>query len=365
MHNGILTRYIYDGNDLIVEQRCAKRLTYFYCVDGVAGFRYNNETYLYRKNVQGDVTHIYKQEEDTTLTLVAHYSYDAWGNYDILQDKEGIATLNPFRYRSYYFDEETGLYYLQSRYYDPELGRFISADSIEYLDPETLGGINLYAYCGNNPIMHTDSLGSDWNSFWQGVGNWFVKAGHWINNNIIQPTVTFFKENWDVILGAGLLLASVVLAVCTFGAATCIAGVVCGMVIGGLVGGLNALATGGNIAQGIFTGMLIGTLGAISAPAAGLAAAGMSLLNDRMNGKKAGWDSVGRAAFAGLTATAFAQIGGVFNEAVFLTEGFKLMNGVIWGVSAATVGSTAFFSALFFTFLNWGHDLTVGAIWGK
>ena len=73
-----------------------------------------------------------------------------------------VATLNPFRYRSYYFDEETGLYYLQSRYYDPELGRFISADSIEYLDPETLGGLNLYAYCGNNPVMGIDPNGNAW-----------------------------------------------------------------------------------------------------------------------------------------------------------------------------------------------------------
>ena len=79
-----------------------------------------------------------------------------------MQDTDGIATLNPFRYRSYYFDEETGLYYLQSRYYDPELGRFISADSIAYLDPETLGGLNLYAYCGNNPVMGIDPDGNVW-----------------------------------------------------------------------------------------------------------------------------------------------------------------------------------------------------------
>lgn len=63
--------------------------------------------------------------------------------------------------------------------------------------------------------------------------------------------------------------------------------------------------------------------------------------------------------------SSFAQLGGKFSEAVSLTEGSKLMNGVIWGVSASTVGSTAFFSALFFTFLNWAHDLTVGAFLGK
>ena len=150
------SKFIYDSNNLVAEQRSGSWIYYLYGVDGVAGFNYKGNTYLYRKNVQGDITHIYKQEKDNSLTQVAHYVYDAWGNKRILQDKDGIATLNPFRYRSYYFDEETGLYYLQSRYYDPELSRFISADSIEYLDPESLGGLNLYAYCGNNPVMNYD-----------------------------------------------------------------------------------------------------------------------------------------------------------------------------------------------------------------
>ena len=61
--------------------------------------------------------------------------------------------------RGYYFDDELGLYYLQSRYYDPEIGRFISADSIEYINPENVNGLNLYAYCGNNPVMNVDPNG--------------------------------------------------------------------------------------------------------------------------------------------------------------------------------------------------------------
>ncbi len=128
---------------------------YIYGVDGIAGFKYDTTEYLYRKNVQGDVTHIYTEDGEQ----VGHYIYDAWGNVQILQDKNGIAELNPFRYRSYYYDEETCFYYLQTRYYDPELGRFISADSIEYIDTETLGGLNLYAYCLSNPVMGTDSNG--------------------------------------------------------------------------------------------------------------------------------------------------------------------------------------------------------------
>ncbi len=157
-------KYYYDGNKLIAEKRektengstSTKWLYYIYGVDGVTGLRYNDTTYLFRKNLQGDVTHIYTEDGEQ----VGHYAYNAFGEVRILQDCDGIATVNPFRYRSYYFDEETGLYYLQTRYYDPETGRFISADSIEYLDPETLGGLNLYAYCGNNPVMGTDPNGT-------------------------------------------------------------------------------------------------------------------------------------------------------------------------------------------------------------
>lgn len=67
--------------------------------------------------------------------------------------------MNPFRYRGYYYDTETKLYYLQTRYYDPETGRFLNMDSIDYADPENLNGLNLYAYCNNNPVMYVDPTG--------------------------------------------------------------------------------------------------------------------------------------------------------------------------------------------------------------
>ena len=108
---------------------------------------------------------------------MVEYKYDSWANHAVL-DANGadiasathIGNLNPFRYRGYYYDTETGLYYLKSRYYDPETGRFITIDDISYLDPETINGLNLYAYCGDNPVMRIDSKGNDWNSFWSGVG---------------------------------------------------------------------------------------------------------------------------------------------------------------------------------------------------
>ena len=75
-----------------------------------------------------------------------------------------IAMKNPFRYRSYYYDFETGFYYLNSRYYDPEIGRFINADDSSVLSEgkEFINGLNLFAYCNNNPIMHSDESGEAW-----------------------------------------------------------------------------------------------------------------------------------------------------------------------------------------------------------
>ena len=92
--------------------------------------------------------------------------YDAWGNCTVC-NSDGtpntsstfIGNINPFRYRGYYWDKELGLYYLHSRYYDPAICRFISLDDVDYLTPDTLGGLNLYSYCNNNPIMYADPSG--------------------------------------------------------------------------------------------------------------------------------------------------------------------------------------------------------------
>ena len=152
------TIYTLDGNKILKETDGTKTISYYYGVDGVVGFNYNGNDYYYRKNLQGDVIEIYRADG----AKVANYIYDAWGK--VIEcfnaNSENIATLNPFRYRSYYYDTETNLYYLESRYYDPETGRFISADDTSYLDPESINGLNLYAYCLNNPIRLSDPTGS-------------------------------------------------------------------------------------------------------------------------------------------------------------------------------------------------------------
>ena len=98
---------------------------------------------------------------DKNGNIVVKYTYDAWGNHTVEDGTDcNLGTLNPFRYRGYYYDTETGLYYLQTRYYDPEIGRFITIDDVAYLAPDTVGGLNLYAYCNNNPVMCVDPKGT-------------------------------------------------------------------------------------------------------------------------------------------------------------------------------------------------------------
>ena len=117
---------------------------------------YNGTSYYYVTNIQGDVIAIL----DTSGTAVVEYAYDAWGNI-ILTTGSMAGTLgahNPLRYRGYVYDKETGFYYLQSRYYNPEVGRFINADALVATGQGLLGN-NMFAYCNNNPVNYIDPSG--------------------------------------------------------------------------------------------------------------------------------------------------------------------------------------------------------------
>ena len=120
-------------------------------------------TYVFVKNIQGDITGIYDDEGTCLVT----YTYDAWGNVTVSYSNGGTSTAakyNPLRYRGYYYDTETGLYYVSSRYYDPEIGRFINADTTDILTATPMGltDKNLFAYCDNNPVMRADHGGDFW-----------------------------------------------------------------------------------------------------------------------------------------------------------------------------------------------------------
>ena len=162
------------------------------------GFEYNGTKYWYDKNLQGDITAI----RNASGTLVAQYVYDAWGNHRQITDGSGndvsnnethIANINPFRYRGYYFDVETGWYYLNARYYDPNVGRFISPDCYVSTGQGLLGH-NMFAYCNNNPVNMIDNSG-----YWP---QWLKDAANWVNNNIIQPVANFFSPSTNTIGGS-------------------------------------------------------------------------------------------------------------------------------------------------------------------
>ncbi len=117
---------------------------------------YDGTTYYFVKNIFGDVVAICNEYG----VVVETYEYDFWGNITS-GGTSGIGKENPFRYRGYYYDNETGFYYLQTRYYDPEICRFISADNLELISvlSQSPGLLNLYVYCNNNPVMNTDETG--------------------------------------------------------------------------------------------------------------------------------------------------------------------------------------------------------------
>ena len=138
------------------------------------GMQYPNSTrwtnYYFEKNVQGDVIGVYQKEGDgnsATHILAARYSYDPYGNPTSMTNGAGtavsqtsntIAAINPFRYRGYRYDGDTGLYYLQSRYYDPVSCRFVNADGYASTG-QGIAGYNMFAYCCNNPINTIDASG--------------------------------------------------------------------------------------------------------------------------------------------------------------------------------------------------------------
>ena len=164
------TTYDYDNSGRLVHEYCTEKyiggatntrdITYLYDESGVIGaiHTYNSTTdrYYFDRNIRGDVTAIY----NNSGTKIATYSYDSWGNCTIKTlVANNFSSYNPIRYRGYYYDRETGLYYLNSRYYNPQWRRFISPDDTSYLDPETPNGLNLYAYCNNDPVNYADPSG--------------------------------------------------------------------------------------------------------------------------------------------------------------------------------------------------------------
>jgi len=366
IHNGTETEFCWSGSKLIAEKRISAKnedlelndhltdgnltdghladdhltddpsysnativnISYLQGTGGLAGFTISKNggtcerTYYYRKNIRGDITHIF----DNDGNIKAEYIYDAWGNHKVLDadgnentDTDFIGNLNPYRYRGYYHDIETGLYYLRTRYYDPLTGRFVNADSVAVFDETKtdINGLNLYAYCANNPIMFVDPTGQLFdlfnNTFIRPVGDALGAAADWA------------KDNWGLIVTAVIIVASVALIATGIGAPLgALALIKVGMGVGGLLGiGVSAasqwLTTGSInfevVAIDGLVGMVTGAIGASGANLLLMAGIGFSLsafgsiLGDLVENN---WDlnqvNLGKALVAGgLGATPFLR----------------------------------------------------------
>ena len=157
---GKITKYYWSGNTLMGESTGESYTQYIYDATGIAGMICEGSYYYFEKNLFGDVVKAY----DANGTEVAAFRYDAYGN--ILYESGSMAEKVKIRYRGYYYDAETGFYYLQSRYYAPTICRFISSDQYELIPTlsQIPGQLNLYAYCNNNPVMFTDESGYFWDT---------------------------------------------------------------------------------------------------------------------------------------------------------------------------------------------------------
>lgn len=246
---GKITKYYWSGNTLMGESTGESYTQYIYDATGIAGMICDGSYYYFEKNLFGDVVKAY----DANGTEVAAFRYDAYGN--ILYESGSMAEKVKIRYRGYYYDAETGFYYLQSRYYAPSICRFISSDQYELIPTlsQIPGQLNLYAYCNNNPVMFTDESGCSPLPWWEEllIGLGFIIIGAAVTALTAGTGLGFMAA-----FGSALLTSVKAVAISTAISASI------GLIMGGLTtgtwnGALNGMLEGavdGFMWGGIFAG---------------------------------------------------------------------------------------------------------------
>ena len=185
-----VTNYYYDRNNNLIAQNTDNATLFFYydTENSPVALSYNGKMFYYVKNLQGDIVKILDEDGNEK----ANYVYNAWGNI-LSQSNDELSSINPLRYRGYVYDEDTAMYYLQTRYYDPFTGRFINADNTVFIGSSgTAIGDNIFTYCENDPVNNVDY-----------TGQWFYSLKKYYDYNfkkymIISPILWYnFLESYE------------------------------------------------------------------------------------------------------------------------------------------------------------------------
>ena len=284
--------YYLDEGIIIEESSGEEKLKCYYDKDGVSGIRYKGKNYELIRDILNNVREVVLNGK-----VIGEYLYDGWGNVEvrltqgITKEEQYVIENNPYRYRGYYYDKESGLYYCITRYYSPELCIFTSIDSIEYLDCESINGLDLYCYCLNNPIMYVDPSGH--------LPEW----AQWV-------------------LGGLIIIGGIALSVAT----------------GGLVAPLTA-ALGGGLMASIAAGAIVGALG--GAVAGACFSIGSQAISSGFEDIQ--WSDVGKSALSGAISGAIS--GGIFGGVKYAVNTTRIANSLS-GVNSAQVRLDNAFSSL-------------------
>ena len=306
------------------------RLIYRYVGEEVKGVTYKNEnkeiSYFYEKNILGEIIGIVDEEGKR----VVEYRSSSYGEVENIHDNSEIeiSAKDHLRYKGYIYDEETKLYYLKTRYYDSEIGRFISPDSIDYQSPESINGLNLYAYCGNDPVNYSDGFGH--------MPEW------------VQDTLKVLGAVAIVVGVTALTVVTAGVAAYALGASAAMIGTITtGAAVGGLVAG--GLEIGAQIYENGIDGMNLGAIaiesfagsayGAISGVASSTTSAALRL---GMRGA--------RVALGGLSAALHGINNGDSFSTIMLNVGVSI--GIGFLIQGAFVGLDAYTGKLSSTILQ-------------